>query len=168
MHGHLNINLSRCTVTWTSIYHDARSPEHQFITMHGQLNINLSRCTVTWTSIYHDARSPEHQFITMHGHLNINLSRCTGHLNINLSRCTGHLNINLSRCTVTWTSIYHDARSPEHQFITMHGHLNVKFIFESARYTETSIRVYQCIRHIPKHVLNYKVLIKFATFLIKV
>ena len=29
MHGHLNINLSRCTVTWTSIYHDARSPERQ-------------------------------------------------------------------------------------------------------------------------------------------
>ena len=24
--------------------------------------------------------------------------------------------------------IYHDARSPERQFITMHGHLNVKFI----------------------------------------
>ena len=29
MHGHLNVNLSRCTVTWTSIYHDARSPERQ-------------------------------------------------------------------------------------------------------------------------------------------
>jgi hypothetical protein len=34
---------------------------------------------------------------------------------------------NLSRCTVTWTSIYHDARSPDRQFITMHGQLNVKF-----------------------------------------
>ena len=77
MHGHLNVNLSRCTVTWTSIYHDARSPERQFITMHGHLNVNLSRCTVTWTSIYHDAQSPERQFITMHGHLNVNLSRCT-------------------------------------------------------------------------------------------
>jgi len=29
MHGHLNVNLSRCTVTWTSIYHDAWSPERQ-------------------------------------------------------------------------------------------------------------------------------------------
>ena len=29
MHGHLNVNLSRCTVTWTSNYHDARSPERQ-------------------------------------------------------------------------------------------------------------------------------------------
>jgi len=29
MHGHLNINLSRCTVTRTSIYHDARAPERQ-------------------------------------------------------------------------------------------------------------------------------------------
>ena len=77
MHGQLNVNLSRCTVTWTSIYHDARSPERQFITMHGHLNVNLSRCTVTWTSIYHDARSPERQFITMHGHLKVNLSRCT-------------------------------------------------------------------------------------------
>ena len=85
-------------------YHDARSPERQFITMHGHMNVNLSRCTVTWTSIYHDAPSPERQFITMHG----------------------HLNVNLSRCTVTWTSIYHDAPSPERQFITMHGHLNVK------------------------------------------
>jgi hypothetical protein len=73
------------------IYHDARSPERQFITTHGHLNVNLSRRTVTWTSIYHDARSPERQFITMHG----------------------HLNVNLSRCTVTWTSIYQDARSPE-------------------------------------------------------
>ena len=98
------------------IYHDARSPERQFITMHGHLNVNLSRCAVTWTSIYHDAvtwtsiyhdaHSPERQFITMHS----------------------HLNVNLSRCTVTWTSIYHDARSPERQFITMHGHLNVKFL----------------------------------------
>jgi len=41
MHGHLNVNLSRCTVSWTSIYHDARSPERQFITMHGQLNVKL-------------------------------------------------------------------------------------------------------------------------------
>jgi len=55
------------------IYHDARSPERQFITMHGHLNVNLSRYTVTWTSIYHDARSPERQFITMHGHLNVKL-----------------------------------------------------------------------------------------------
>jgi len=29
MHGHLNVSLSRCMVTWTSIYHDARSPERQ-------------------------------------------------------------------------------------------------------------------------------------------
>jgi len=29
MHGHLNVNLSRCTVTRTSIYHDARSPKRQ-------------------------------------------------------------------------------------------------------------------------------------------
>ena len=61
MHGHLNVNLSRCTVTWTSIYHDARSPERQSVTMHGHMNVNLSRCTVTLTSIYHDARSPERQ-----------------------------------------------------------------------------------------------------------
>ena len=46
------------------IYHDARSPERQFITMHGHLSINLSRCTVTWTLIYHDARSPERQMHT--------------------------------------------------------------------------------------------------------
>ena len=129
-------NLSRCTVTWTSIYHDARSPESQFITMHGHLNINLSRCKVTWKSICHDARSPERQFITMHGHLNVNLSRCTVTWK---SIChdaqsperqfitmQGHLNVNLSRCTVTWKSIYHDARSPERQFITMHGQLKVK------------------------------------------
>jgi len=103
MHGHLNVNLLRCTVTWTSHCHDARSPEHHFVTKHGHLNVNLSRCTVTWTSICHDARSPERQFVTMHG----------------------HLNITLSRCTVTWTSICHDARSPEHRFVTMHGHLNV-------------------------------------------
>jgi hypothetical protein len=86
------------------IYHDAQSPERQFITMHGHLNVNLSPCTFTWTSIYHYARSPERQFITMHG----------------------HLNVNLSWCAVTWMSIYHDARSPECQFITMHDHLNVK------------------------------------------
>jgi hypothetical protein len=86
------------------IYHDARSPERQFITMNSHLNVNLSQCTVTWTSIYHDTRSPKRQFIMMHG----------------------HLNVSLSQCTVTWTSIYHDARSPERQFITMHGHLNVK------------------------------------------
>ena len=61
MHGHLNVSLSRCTVTWTSVYHDARSPESQFITMQGHLNVSLSRCTVTWTSVYHDARSPERQ-----------------------------------------------------------------------------------------------------------
>jgi len=29
------------------IYHDARSPERQIITMHGHLNVSLSRCTVT-------------------------------------------------------------------------------------------------------------------------
>ena len=75
MQGHLNVNLSRCTVTWTSVYHDARSPERQFITMHGHLNVNLSRCTVTWTSIYHDARSLERQFITMHGQLNVKQTR---------------------------------------------------------------------------------------------
>jgi len=39
MHGHLNINLSRCTVTRTSIYHDAWSPERQFITMNGHRNV---------------------------------------------------------------------------------------------------------------------------------
>ena len=43
------------------IYHDARSPVHQYITMHGHLYINISRCTVTCTSIYHDARSSECQ-----------------------------------------------------------------------------------------------------------
>jgi len=43
------------------IYHDARSPERQILTMHGHLNFNLSRCTVTWVSIYLDSRSPEHQ-----------------------------------------------------------------------------------------------------------
>jgi hypothetical protein len=47
------------------IYHDARSPERQFITMHGHLNVNLSRCTVTWTSICHDARSPERQILSV-------------------------------------------------------------------------------------------------------
>ena len=103
MHGHPNVNLSRCTVTRTSIYHDARSPERQFITMHGHPNVNFSRCSVTRTSIYHDARSPERQFITMHG----------------------QPNVTLPRCTVTRTSIYHDTRSSERQFITMHGHQNV-------------------------------------------
>jgi len=103
MHGHMNVNLSWCRLTWTSFYHDARSHERQFITMHGHMNVNLSRCTVTWTSIYHDARSSERYFITMHG----------------------HLNVILSRCTVTWTLFYHDARSPERYFITMHGHLNI-------------------------------------------
>jgi hypothetical protein len=53
------------------IYHEARSPERQFITMHGHLNVKLSLCTVTWTSNYHDARSPERQIITMHGHLKV-------------------------------------------------------------------------------------------------
>ena len=32
------------------IYHDARSPERQFITMHGHLIVSLSRWTVNWTS----------------------------------------------------------------------------------------------------------------------
>jgi len=77
------------------IYHDARSPERQFITMHGHRNVNLSRCTVNGTSIYHDARSPARQFITMHG----------------------QRNVNLSRCTVNGTSIYHDARSLERQIV---------------------------------------------------
>ena len=31
IHGHLNVNLSRYTVTWTSIYRDTRSPERQTI-----------------------------------------------------------------------------------------------------------------------------------------
>jgi len=105
MNGHFNVNLSRCTVTWTSIYHDEPSLGREFITMNGHLNVNLSRWTVIWTWIYHDERSHEREFITMHG----------------------HMNVNLSRCTVTWTSIYHDARSPERQFITMHGHLDVRF-----------------------------------------
>jgi len=43
MHGHLNVKLSRCTVTWTSNYHDARSPERQIITMHGHLNVKFKR-----------------------------------------------------------------------------------------------------------------------------
>ena len=54
------------------IYHDARSPESQYITLHGHLKVNMSRCTVTWKSICHDARSPESQYITMHGHRNGN------------------------------------------------------------------------------------------------
>jgi hypothetical protein len=61
MHGHLNVTISRCTVTWTSLYHDTRSLECHYITMHGHLNVTISRCTVTWTSLYHDARSPERQ-----------------------------------------------------------------------------------------------------------
>jgi len=73
---HLKVSLSWCKVTWTSIYHDARSHERQFITMHGHLNFNLWRCTVIWTSIYHDARSPKCQFIMILGQLNVNLSRC--------------------------------------------------------------------------------------------
>ena len=118
------------------IYHDARSPECQIITMHGHLNVKLSRCTVTWKSIYHDARSLERQIITLHGHLNVNLSRYTvtwtsNYHDARSPECQfitmhGHLNVKLSRCTVTWTSNYHDARSPERQIITMHGHLNVK------------------------------------------
>ena len=102
MHGHLNVNLSRCTVTWTSIYHDARSPERQFITMHGHLNVHLSRCTVTWTSIYHDARSPERQFITMHGHLNV---KCVWRLQVDHKT-----NVYTSSCvdffldTLSWSS----------------------------------------------------------------
>ena len=90
MHGHLNVSLSRCTVTWTPVYHDARSPERQFITMHGNLNVNLSRCTVTWTSVYHDARSTERQFITMHGHLNVSLSQFTVTWTSNCVSCRFH------------------------------------------------------------------------------
>jgi len=30
MHGPLNVNISRCTVLWMSIYHDARSSECQY------------------------------------------------------------------------------------------------------------------------------------------
>ena len=41
MHGYVNVKLSRSTVTWTSVYHDARSPERQFITMHGHLKVRL-------------------------------------------------------------------------------------------------------------------------------
>ena len=48
MHGHLNVNLSRCTVTWTSIYHDARSPERQFIKMHCHLNFNIFLVFKMW------------------------------------------------------------------------------------------------------------------------
>ena len=131
MHGHLNVNLSRCKVTWKSIYHDARSPEHQFITMQGHLKVNLSRCTVTWTSIYHDARSPERQFITMHG----------------------HVNVNLSRFTVTWTSIYHDARSRERQFITMQGHVNVNL----SRCTATWTWIYHDARSPERQMLRWNV-----------
>jgi len=47
------------------IYHDARSPERQFITMHGHVNVKLSRYTVTWTSIYHDVWSPERQIFLL-------------------------------------------------------------------------------------------------------
>ena len=55
MHGHLNVGLSQCTVTWTSVYRDARSPKRQFITMHGHLNVknflrNLIRKTVRVTT----------------------------------------------------------------------------------------------------------------------
>jgi len=32
MHGHMNVKLSRCTVTWTSDCHDARSRERQIHT----------------------------------------------------------------------------------------------------------------------------------------
>ena len=35
-------NLSRCTVTWTSIYHDARSPERQ----------TQFRCLLSWLQIF--------------------------------------------------------------------------------------------------------------------
>ena len=129
----MNANLSRCTVTLTSIYHDIRPPERQFITMHGHLNINLSRFTVTLTSIYHDARPSEHQFITMHG----------------------HLNINLSRFTVTLTSIYHDSRPPEHQFITMHGHLNVRCL--------NSFRTIRCVCQEQKQLRTNKQLIHLFT-----
>ena len=41
IHGHMNVNLSRCTVTWTSIYHDTRLHERQFITMHVHLNVKV-------------------------------------------------------------------------------------------------------------------------------
>ena len=120
MHGHLNVNLSRCTVTWTSIYHDAPSPERQFITMRRHMNVNLSRCTVTWTSIYHDAPSSERQFITMHR----------------------HLNVNISRCTVTWTPVYHDAPSPERQYITMHRHLHANISRCTVTWTYSTLSPY--------------------------
>jgi len=93
MHGHVNVKLSQCTVTWTSNCHDARSRERQIVTMHGHVNVKLSRCTVTWTSNCHNARSRERQIVTMHG----------------------HVNVKLSRCTVTWTSDCHDVRSRESQ-----------------------------------------------------
>ena len=131
------------------IYHDARTPERQFITMHGHLNVNLSRrtvtwtsnlsrctvtwtsnlwrCTVTWTSIYHDARSPERQFMAMHG----------------------HLNVTLSRCTVTWTSIYHDARSSERQFEIV-SWISPFALFHLPTKIWESMEVSHSIRHI-KH-----------------
>ena len=31
--------------------------------------------------------------------------------------------------------IYHDARSPERQYITMHGHLNVRFVLDGYLFT---------------------------------
>ena len=119
------INILRRTVTWTSLYHDARSPERHYITMHGHLNVTISRCTVTWTSLYHDARSPERHYITMHGHLNVTISRCkviwtslyhdARSPERHYITIRGYLNVTISRCTVTWTSLCHDARSPECQ-----------------------------------------------------
>ena len=112
----MNINLSLCTVTLTSIYHYAQS-----------MDINLSLCTVTWTSICHYAQSPEHQFVTARS-MNINLSLRT----VNEHQFIvvhGHLNINLSWCTVTGTSIYYDAQSPECQIPSYFNLSALKFLF---------------------------------------
>jgi hypothetical protein len=42
----------------------------------------------------------------------------------------GDMNVKLSQCTVTLTSNCHDARSHERQIVTMHGNMNVKFVFK--------------------------------------
>ena len=92
MHGHLNVTISGCTVTWTSIYPRCTVT---WTSIYPRCTVTWTsiypRCTVTWTSINQDARSPERHYIhdarsrsmvtwtslyprctvTKHGHLNV-------------------------------------------------------------------------------------------------
>jgi len=80
----LNVTISRCTVTWTSLYHDlghwtslyhdVRSPERHYITMQVTERHYI---TMQATELHYiTMQVTERHYITMHVHLNVTISRC--------------------------------------------------------------------------------------------